>query len=196
MRSSFIKHSFVAAGVAIALLGFVLLATGASAQEAAPQAAPAEAESLERLAAQLAERRAALDARRQALAREAERLAAVDQPASEAEVALWRDRHETAERLEGDLETLRALVGVLTPEALAAVSLPETSAGRALAPDPGLVRTSLEVNLRAAPEKPPFAVLQAGMLVVRLATAADGWSLVATPHGIGFVPASQLQREP
>ena len=156
-----------------------------------------EAAALERLAARLAERRAALDARRQALAREQELLSAVDQPASEADLARWRERHATANRLEGDVETLRALVAVLTPEALQAVSLPEADAGPILTPDPGLSRTSIEVNLRPAPQAPPSAVLQAGTLVVRLATdASSGWALVATSHGIGFVPASQLQREP
>ena len=95
------------------------------------------------------------------------------------------------------METLRALVAVLTPEALQAVSLPEADAGPILTPDPGLSRTSIEVNLRPAPQAPPSAVLQAGTLVVRLATdAGSGWALVATSHGIGFVPASQLQREP
>ena len=197
MRPSCMKHSLFVA----AFLCCGILASGVLGQEVAPQAPPSatttEAVALERLAARLAERRAALDARRQALAREQELLSAVDQPASEADLARWRERHATANRLEGDVETLRALIGVLTPEALQAVSLPEADTGPVLTPDPGLSRTSIEVNLRPAPQAPPSAVLQAGTLVVRLATdAGSGWALVATSHGIGFVPASQLQREP
>ena len=217
MRASFVGYPLAAAVAAAAFLGFGLVATGAAAQEStrkaapipapAPRPAPApaapaprvdtstEAAALADLAARFATRRAELDERRQALARERERLSAVDRPAGEADIALWRDRHATAERLKRDLQTLRALKGALTSKALKAVSLPKGSAGKGLAPDAGLSRTVIQVNLRKAPESPPSAVLKADTLVVRLATGG-GWSLIATPSGIGFVPASQLQREP
>ena len=213
--------SFVVAGLAAACFGVGLLAAGVSAQdvglEAAPVPAPApesvplpvpemptstvdtaaEAASLERLAAHLATRRAELDARRQALAGERDLLSAVDRPAGDAEIALWRERGTTGDLLQRDMKALRGLLGALTPEALQSVSLPEGSTGPTLVPDPGLSRTAIEVNLRAVPEAPPFAAVKAGTLVVRLATeTAGGWSLVATPNGIGFVPTSHLRREP
>ena len=206
-RPPLIGYSLVVAGGAALFLGVGLWAASAHAQKAAPIPAPAreapaaavdtamEAEALERLAAHLAARRSELETRRQALARERERLSAVDRPAGESDLALWRDRHATAERLKRDLQTLRALKGALTSKALKAVSLPKGSAGKGLAPDAGLSRTVIQVNLRKAPEAPPSAVLEADTLVVRLATGG-GWSLIATPSGIGFVPASQLGREP
>ena len=207
MRSSILEWTVVG----VAVLGFGLVAIKVSAQEVAPAPLPAPvseestptseavqtSEALKRLAAEFAERRAALNERRQALAREHDLLMSVDRPASEADLARWRDRNATGDRMQRDIDTLRGLIKVLTPEALQAVSLPEGSAGPALTPDPGLSRTTIEVNLRAAPEKPPIAALKAETLVVRLANdGAGGWSLVATPQGIGFVPSSQLRQEP
>ena len=213
MKVSSVGSPLAAAVAAAAFLGFGLFAAAAAAQDAARKAAPipapapaapapgvdtsTEAAAFADLAARLATRRAELDGRRQALAREHALISAVDQPAGEEEIALWRERNATGDRLERGLEELRALIRALTPEALRAVSLPEGSTGPALEPDAGLLRTALAVNLREAPTSPPFATLEAGALVARLATdAAGGWSLVATPSGIGFVPASQLREEP
>lgn len=178
----------------------LLLPAGASEQKAAPAGeAPdstVDAAALEALVGRLAARRSELNARRQALAGERARLSAVDEPAGEADLALWRDRAAAGDRLERDMQALRTLRGVLTPEALQAVSLPEASTGQRLVPDPGLSRTTIGVNLRVVPGHPPFAVVKADTLVVRLATdVGGGWSLVATPSGIGFVPVSQLSRE-
>ena len=198
--------------VGVVILAISLVVTSISAQEVAPAPLPAPAisedatttpssgetsEALKRLAAEFAERRAALNERRQALARERDLLMAMDRPASEEELARWRDLNVTGDRLQRDIDTLRGLIEVLTPEALQVVSLPDGSAGPPLTPDPGVSRTSIEVNLRAAPEQPPIAALKADTLVVRLANdGADGWSLVATSQGIGFVPSSQLRKEP
>ncbi|MDE0206080.1 MAG: hypothetical protein OXP66_08630 [Candidatus Tectomicrobia bacterium] len=197
-------------GVFILAIGPVV--TNVSAQEVAPAPLPAPAiseeaasppsgdemsEKLRLLAAEFAERRAALNQRRQALARERDLLMAIDRPAGEEDLARWRDLNSAGDRLQRDIDTLRGLIGVLTPEALQDVSLPDGSAGLALTPDPGVTRTSIEVNLRAAPKHPPFAALKADTLVVRLANDGDGgWSLVATSQGIGFVPSSQLRKEP
>ena len=197
--------------VGVLILAISPVVTNVSTQEVAPAPLPAPAvsedattpsageasEALKRLAAEFAERRAALNERRQALAREHDLLMAVDRPASEEELARWRDLNATGDRLQRDIDALRGLIQVLTPEALQAVSLPDGSAGPPLTPDPGVSRTSIEVNLRAAPEQPPIAALKADTLVVRLANdGAGGWSLVATPQGIGFVPSSQLREEP
>ena len=204
MRPSFLELTLVA----MVIFSLGLMAAEGPSQEIAPAPAPepgtpappseaVEAEALQRLATEFAERRAALNERRQALARERDLLMAVNRPAGDAELARWRDRNATGDRLKRDVETLRGLIEALTPETLAAVSLPEGSAGPALNPEPGLRRTTIEVNVRAAPEKPPFAALKADTLVVYLASdGAGGWSLIATPLGIGFVPASQLRREP
>ena len=195
-RTSFVRSSLAAMVVAAAFPGFGLFPVDATAQEVArtatPVPAPAlqparapeaplpsvdtstEAAALAHLAARLATRRSELDGRRQALAREHDLISAVEQPAGEAEIALWRERNATGDRLERDLEDLRALIRVLTPEALRSVSLPEGSTGPALKPDAGLLRTSLEVNLRDAPESPPFATLEADTVVARLATDAAG----------------------
>lgn len=186
------------------LLGFgLLVATGVAAQNAVPERPPVgqavaatEAVSLELLAAHLAARRSELDARRQRIARELDRLSAIDSAAGEAELALWRDRASVADRLERDIEALRALIGALTPKTLQEVSPAEASAAKTLAPAPALLRTTIDVNLRAEPGVPPFAVAKADTLVVQLATDAGGWSLVAAPSGVGFVPVSQLRREP
>ena len=207
MRDEAIDCAFDLVRLVPVLLGFgLLLATGTAqtvAQEStsagqtpAPMADTAtEAVAVERLAARLAARRSELDARRQDIAREFERLSTIDQPAGEAELALWRDQAAVGDGLERDMEAVRALIGVLQPETLEAVSLPEASTGQTVAPDPGLSRTTIDVNLRAVPGHPPFAVVKADTLVLRLATDAGGWSLVATPSGIGFVPVSQLSRE-
>ena len=197
-------YAFTAKRLVPVLLGFgLLLATGAAAQNAAPERLPTgqavaatEAVSLELLAARLAARRSELDARRQRIAREIDRLSAIDSAAGEVELALWRDRAAVADRLERDIEAVRALIGALTPKTLQAVSPTEASTGTTLAPDPALLRTTIDVNLRAAPGIPPFAVAKTDTLVVQLATDVGGWSLVATPSGIGFVPVSQLRREP
>ena len=163
MRPSFLELTLVA--TVIFSLG--LMAADGPGQEIAPTPAPApepgtpvppseavEAAALQRLAAEFAERRAALNERRQALARERDLLMAVNRPAGDAELARWRDRNATGDRLKRDIETLRGLIEALTPETLAAVSLPEGSAGPALNPEPGLRRTKIDVNVRAAPEKP------------------------------------------
>lgn len=203
MRSSFFELTLVAT----VILSFGLMTTDGPTQDIAPAPAPAPAlepaapdetsEALKRLATQFAERRAVLNERRQALAHEHDLLMAVDRPAGEAELSRWRDRNATGDRLQRDIETLRGLIEALTPETLKAMSLPEGSAGRSLKPDPGLWRTIVEVNVRAAPEASPFVALKAGALVVHLASdSAGGWSLVATPQGIGFVPVSQLRQEP
>ena len=198
-----------AASLALMFLGIgLLLTTGAHAQKAVPAlelageaAAPSVDSTTEAtlgdLAARFAARKSELDARRERIAREHDRLTAVDRPAGEAELSLWRDRTAAVELLERDMEALRALTGSLTAEALKAVSAGESGIGQALAPAPGLWRTAIDANLRNAPGGPPFAVLTAGTIVAQLATdAGGGWSLVAAPSGIGFVPASQLRREP
>ena len=168
---------------------------GALAQNVVVPKASAEAAAMERLAARLSTRRSILDTRREALAKERDRLSAIDQPAGEAERALWRDRTDSRDRLESDLDAMWTLIGALTPEALLAVPIPEASP--VLVPDLGLSRAGIAVNLRAAPGETPFAELDSNTLVVRLAADTFGeWSLVMTPIGIGFVPASQLQREP
>ena len=199
----------VSVGVAIVAIGF--MATSLPAQEAAPAPLPAPgvseavtkapsagetSEALKRLAADFAERRAVLDERRRALAREHDLLMATDLPASEEQLSRWRDLNSIGDRLQRDIDTLRGLIEVLTPESLQAVSLPGR-AGPRLTPNTGVLRTSIEVNLRPAPEQPPIAALKADTLVVRLADDGAGtWSLVATPQGIGFVPSSQLRKEP
>ena len=202
MREEAFGRPFAVACLASVFLAVgLLLPTGASAQKAAPaEEAPdstVDVAALDALVVRLAARRSELDARRQALAGERARLSAVDEPAGEADLALWRDRAAVGDRLVRDMEALRALRGLLTREALQAVPLPDVGTGLSLAPDPGLSRTTIDANLRAAPEAPPFAVVKADTLVARLATdVGGGWSLVAAPSGIGFVPASQLQREP
>lgn len=211
------RSRLAARAAAAALVCGALVAVGAAAQEPAPElvltpapepapavapsavdaaTAKAEARTLDQLAITLAERRAALDARRRELARERALITAVDRPASAEEVAFWRERNVTAERLAGEVAALEAIAETLTPGALAAVSLPEGGAVGVLTPDPGLARTRLQVNLRNSPDGDPMAVLEADALVVRLATDPDGWSVVATMFGIGFAPASQLRREP
>lgn len=201
---------WTSAGVSILVIG--IATTNISGQEDAPVPAPAPVVSeettttpnagktlavLRRLAAEFAERRAALNERRQALAREHDLLMAVDRPAGEEELARWRNLNAIGERLQRDIDALRGVIEVLTPEALQNVSLPDGSEGPPFAPDPGVSRTSIEVNLRAAPELPPIAALKAGTLVVRLANDGNGgWSLVATSQGIGFVPSSQLREGP
>ena len=210
MRAEGTRGAFRLVPAAAVLVGCgLLLATGAAGQEAGPDVQPtgqtsapdddvaAQAAVLERLAGRLAARRSELDARRQAIASEFARLSATDRPASEAELALWRDRVGAGDRLERDMVTMRALLGLLTPEALQAFSMPESATGGAFVPDPGLSRAAIDVNVRAAPGHPPFSVVKADTLVARLATdAGDGWTLVATSAGIGFVPASQLRSEP
>lgn len=181
----------------------LLAASGAHAQEGASApageaAAPGVDGAAARsdLATRLADGRSELDARRERIAREGERLAAVDRPAGEAELALWHDRAAAVGLLERDNATLRTLAGLLTAEALEAASSGKSRIGQVLVPAPGLWRTAIDANLRNAPDASPFAVLEAGMIVVQLATDGEGWSLVAAPSGIGFVPASQLRREP
>ncbi len=210
MRAKAARGAFKPVLVASVFLGFgLLLVTGAAAQKVASEVSPdgqmsaptvdsaTQAAALERLAGRLAARRSELDARRQAIASEFDRLSATVRPAGEAELALWRNRAGAADRLERDMATMRALLGRLTPETLQAFSMPEAATEQPFMPDPGLSRTAIEVNLRATPGHPPFAVVKADTLVARLATdAAGGWSLVAAPSGIGFVPASQLRREP
>ena len=210
MRAEAARGAFKPVLVASVFFGFgLLLATGTAAQKVASEASPdrqmsaqtvdkaTQAAALERLAGHLATRRSELDARRQAIASEFDRLSATDRPAGEAELALWRNRAGAAAGLERDMATMRALLGRLTPETLQAFSMPEATTGTPFVPDPGLSRTAIDVNLRAAPGRPPFAVVKADTLVARLATdAAGGWRLVAAPSGIGFVPASQLRREP
>ena len=197
-----------AASLALGFLGIgLLLTTGAHAQNALPALEPAgeaaapsvdsttEAK-LRDLAARFVARRSELDARRERIAREHDRLTAVDRPAGDAVLSLWRDRTAAVGLLERDMEDLRALVGSLTAEALKAVSAGKSVSAQALAPAPGLWRTAIDANLRHAPGGPPFAVLKAGTIVAQLATdSGGGWSLVAAPFGIGFVPASQLRRE-
>ena len=208
MRSAIFDWTSV--GVLILAIG--PLVTNISAQEVAPAPRPAPAvskevtttpdagealEALKRLAAGFAERRAALNERRQALVREHDLLMAIDRPASEEELARWGNLNAIGERLQRDVDTLRGLIKVLTPEALQAVSIPKGSSGPPFASDAGVSRTSIEVNLRPAPQRAPIAALKADTLVVRLANdGAGGWSLVATSHGIGFVPSSQLREEP
>lgn len=218
MRIVSARRSRLAAwAAAAALVCGALAAVGAAAQEPAPElvltpapepalapapsaadaaTAEAEARALDELAVTLAERRAALDARRRELARERALITAVGRPASVEEVAFWRERNKTAERLGGEVAALEAIAETLTPGALAAVSLPEGGTVGVLTPDPGLARTRLQVNLRNSPDGDRMAVLEADALVVHLATDADGWSVVATMFGIGFAPASQLRREP
>ena len=176
MRSMATDCLPVVVGIAVAFLGCGLLATSAPANDVAPETeqpptvsrelapvrgapvpaahAAAEVAALETLAARLAARRTALDARRHELAREHHRLSAVDRPAGATELALWLDTNATGDRLERDMAALRALIGALTPEGLRTVSLSEASTGLSLAPDAGLSRTGIEVNLRAAPEDP------------------------------------------
>ncbi|MCY4515178.1 MAG: hypothetical protein OXC69_08625 [Candidatus Tectomicrobia bacterium] len=207
MRLSIVKYSLVVS--AWLCCGF--LVSGMVGQELAPAIPPeatrqeslpteevaAHATFLKRLADRFAERRAGLDRRRQALAREQDLLSTVDQPADKAALALWRQRETMANHLERDLVNLRTLIAALSPEALQAVPLPDGGTGQVLTPDAGLSRTNIDVNLRSVPQAPPFAVLKAGTLVARLATdAGRGWSLVATSQGIGFAPLSQLRREP
>lgn len=196
--------------VACLFLGFgLLLATGMTTQKVASEessdgqmSAPTADNAmktavLERLARHLEERRTELDARRQAIANEFDRLSATDRPADEPELTLWREHAGEAERLERDIETMLALLGMLTPETLQAFSMPEVATGHPFVPDTQLSRTAIDVNLRAVPGGPPFAVVKSDRLVVRLVTdTADNWSLVASPSGIGFIPASQLRREP
>lgn len=198
-------------------VGVLVLAIGSatldvSAQEVAPAPLPAPpvsdelktipdadetSEALKRLAAAFAERRAALSKRRQALARQHDLLEAIDRPASEEEIARWRGLNATGDRLERDIDTLRGLLQLLTPESLLEVTLQQGSEASPLRPDPDVLRTSIEVNLRAAPQQPPIARLKAGTLVVQLANDGAGrWSLVATTQGIGFVPSSQLRKDP
>lgn len=169
----------------------------ASASPVAPDAgAGSEAERLDRLASRLAKRRSALDRRREALARERARLLAVDQPAGEADIELWRDCSTRGKALEKDVNVLQALATVLTAEALEQVPTPETSVSGAFKTDVGWARTRLQVALRRAPdgEQEGMETLEAGTLVARLASGGD-WSIVATAFGIGFVPSSQLQGE-
>lgn len=210
MRREAARGAIKPVRVASMFLGFgLLLATGGAAQTVATEALPdgqmtsptddiaKRAAEIERLATHLAARRSELDARRKAIANEYERLSATDQPARETELALWRDRAGAGDRLERDIETMRALIGQLTPQSLQAFSMAGAATGRAFVPDPGVSRTAIDVNLRAVPGHPPFAVVKADTLVVRLATdAVGGWSLVTAPSGVGFVPASQLRREP
>ena len=169
----------------------------APASPVAPVAgAGSEAERLDRLASRLAERRSALDRRREALARERARLLAVERPASEADIELWRDCTARGSALEKDVNVLQALATVLTPEALEQVPTPETSVAGAFKTDVGWARTKLQVALRSAPDgaQEGMETLEAGTLVARLASGGD-WSVVATAFGIGFVPSSQLQGE-
>ena len=202
----------VLARMAAALVGFSFLAMSVAAQEDAPKASPVneptplgnaeavvkdvseQAGALSGLAEGLARRRAALDARRHALARERDLMALIDLPAGEAELVLWRERNAFGERLRRDIEALQAIQRLLAPEALQSVSLPNGTSGNDFTPDTGLSRASIEVNLRAGPEESPFVSLTANTIVVRLVTdAGNGWSLVASPSGIGFVPNSQLK---
>lgn len=169
----------------------------APASPVAPAAgAGSEAERLDRLASWLAERRSALDLRREAIARERARLLAVDQPAGEADIELWRDCSTRGEALEKDVNVLQALATVLTAEALEQVPTPETSVAGAFKTDVGWARTRLQVVLRSTPDgaQEGMETLEAGTLVARLASGGD-WSVVATASGIGFVPSSQLQGE-
>ena len=202
--------AWISVGVAIVAIGFV--ATSLRAQEVAPAPLPAlgvseavtkapsageTSEALKRLAADFTERRAVLSERRRALAREHDLLMATDLPASEEQLSRWRKLNSIGDRLQKDIDTLRGLSEVLTSEALQAVSLHARSADPPLTPSAGVLRTSIEVNLRAGPEQPPVAALKADTLVVRLANdGVGGWSLVATSQGIGFVPSSQLRKEP
>ena len=198
------------------VFSFGALAAAASAQDAAPcAAAPApptgiatpaspeapvagagsEAERLDRLASRLAERRSALDRRRETLARERARLLAVDRPAGPADIELWRDCSTRGNALEKDVKVLQALATVLTPEALEQVPTPETSVAGAFKTDVGWARARLQVALRNAPDGTQgMETLEAGDLVVRLASGG-AWSVIATAFGIGFVPSSQLQGE-
>ena len=169
----------------------------APASPVAPVAgAGSEAERLDRLASRLAERRSALDRRRKALAHERARLLAVERPANEADIELWRDCTARGSALEKDVKVLQALDAVLTPESLEQVSVPETSVPGAFKPDVGWARTKIQIALRSAPDSALEGreMLHAGVLVARLASGED-WSVVATASGIGFVPSSQLQSE-
>ena len=210
MRSEAAYGVFKPVLVAAVFLGFGLLTTGAGAQNAASRPPPTEqrpastdeaveqAAALERLAKQLAARRSDLDVRRHEIASGFDRLTATDRPAGEAELALLLNRVGTGERLERDMATLHALISGLTPEALRAFLMPQEAAlGKPIMPDVGLSRTAIEVNLRMAPGLPPFAVVKVDTLVAQLAIDASGdWALVSAPTGIGFVPASQLRRDP
>lgn len=187
---------------AVAFVVGALAATGAAGQEPASDPAPAdavdeaEAGALDELARMLDMRRAALDARRSELARERALLSAVDRAAGAEELARWRERNTTAQRLVDEADALEALAAILTPEALAAATPADGSAAGVLTPDPRLARTRLPVNLRDAPGGDTVAVLKANAAVAHLAAGADGWSIVATAVGIGFAPTSQLRREP
>ena len=111
MRPSFLELTLVAT----VIFSFGLMAAEGPSQEIAPAPAvpepgvPAppseavEAAALQRLAAEFAERRAALNERRQALARERDLLMAVNRPAGDAELARWRDRNATGDRLKRDV---------------------------------------------------------------------------------------------
>lgn len=158
--------------------------------------AGAEAEKPERLLARFTERRAVLDRRRRELARERDRLLAVDRPAGKADIERWHDCAETGEALMKKVEVLQALSSVLTPQALKEVSIPEVGGAGTFESNVGWARTTLAVNLRSAPD---FAqegekILEAEALVVQLASSRT-WSVIATRFGLGFVPSSQLRRE-
>ena len=137
-----------------------------------------------------------LDRRREELASERARLLAVDRPADEADIMLWRKCHARGVALEKDVEVLQALATSLTSEALEQVPIPETIVAGAFKPDVGWARTKLQVALRSAPESAQkgMQALEVDTLVARLASDG-GWSVVATALGIGFVPSSQLRNE-
>ena len=213
MRSMVHKPWPILTSIAALLVGLSFLGATVAAQEEAPNAAQVaepepqvgkggapgtevaeQAGALNRLAEGLARRRAELDSRRRALARDRDLIALVDLPAGEAELALWRERNATIERLRRDIEALQAIQRLLTPEALQSVSRPTGHTENAFRPDIGLSRASIEVNLRVAPKEPPFVSLIADTIVARLVTdTGSGWSLVVSPSGIGFVPKSQLE---
>ena len=212
------KFSECGGRIVSAVFSFGVLASAVSAQDVAPcasapaapppgVAAPAspvapvpgagsEAERLDRLAARLAERRSVLDQRREKLARERDRLLAVDRPASDMDIKLWSDCATRGSALEMDVKVLQKLTTVLSLEALEHVSAPETNVASAFKADVGWARTRLQVALRSAPDNAQegMKTLEEGILVVRLASG-EAWSVVATVYGIGFVPSSQLQSE-
>ena len=211
MGSSSIKLPKGLAGFAGALLCLGSLGMTATAQDVTKRASPAatheaaasstgpgpEANVLQRLAAYFKSRRSDLDARHQALARDLDVLSALARPAARAEYAALRQRIGTADRLARDVADLQALIRELTRETLQEMSRRELGMNVDLEPSPALSRTGIDVNLRAVPDGLPFEVLKADSLVVRLSTDdSSGWNLVATPHGFGFVPESQLQLEP
>ena len=197
-----LRHARVAAALAAVLAGGHFLAPMAWAQQPPPGPVSGAtlvpvaetAAALQRIAAELAAQRAPLDEQRHRLREERMRLSAVDQPASPEQIDEWSERHAAGTRIGARVEMLHGLVAALTPETLAAIPAPTAGGYEFEVSGAGLAESTVEVNVRDAPDGAPTIVLPAGTLVVVVAADRSGqWSVVVAADGAGFVPTSMLK---